>query len=83
MGGISGLLETARRALLAQQFGISVTGHNIANANTTGYSRQRADFVTTPAASTAYGLLGTGVTVASVSRLRNVFVDQQIRTSNS
>ena len=82
MGGISGLLETARRALLAQQFGISVTGHNIANANTTGYSRQRANLVATDPARTNYGMLGTGVTVASVSRMRNTFVEQQIRTSN-
>jgi flagellar hook-associated protein 1 len=83
MGGISGLLETGRRALMTQQFGISVTGHNIANANTAGYSRQRADLVATQPAKTSYGLLGTGVTIAGVSRLRNEFVDQQLRTSQS
>jgi flagellar hook-associated protein 1 FlgK len=83
MGGISGLLETARRALLAQQFGISVTGHNIANASTAGYSRQRADLVATTPEDTAFGLLGTGVTVASVTRLHDEFIGQQIRTSNS
>jgi len=82
MGGISQLLETARRALLAQQYGISVTGHNIANASTPGYSRQRADFTATPPAQSSLGLLGTGVTVDSVSRLRNRFIDQQIRSSN-
>ena len=82
MGGISQLLETARRAMLAQQFGVSVTAHNIANASTPGYSRQRADFATTPAAQSSFGLLGSGVTVDSVSRLRNRFIDQQIRSSN-
>jgi flagellar hook-associated protein 1 len=83
MGGISQLLETARRALVTQQFGISVTGHNIANANTAGYSRQRADLVAATPSQTTFGLLGTGVTIASVSRLRNAFVDQQLRTSQS
>jgi flagellar hook-associated protein 1 len=83
MGGISGLLETARRALLAQQFGISVTGHNIANAGTTGYSRQRANLVATDATRTVYGMLGTGVTIESISRMRNTFVDQQIRTTSA
>jgi flagellar hook-associated protein 1 len=82
MGGISQLLETARRALLAQQYGVSVTGHNIANASTPGYSRQRADFTATPPSQSSHGLLGTGVTVESVSRLRNRFIDQQIRSSN-
>ncbi len=83
MSGISQVLETARRALLAQQYGMSVTGHNIANASTPGYSRQRADFVTTSPTQTQSGLLGTGVMVQSVSRLRNQFVDQQIRSSSS
>ena len=36
MSGISHLLETARRALLSQQYGMAVTGHNIANASTPG-----------------------------------------------
>jgi flagellar hook-associated protein 1 len=83
MGGISQLLETGRRALSTQQFGISVTGHNIANVNTEGYSRQRADLVATPPSRTAFGLLGTGVTIAGVSRLRNEFVDLQLRASQS
>jgi flagellar hook-associated protein 1 FlgK len=83
MSGISQLLETARRALITQQFGIAVTGHNIANAGTAGYSRQRADLVATPPSQTYNGLLGTGVTVEGVTRLRNSFIDQQIRSSNN
>jgi flagellar hook-associated protein 1 FlgK len=82
MGGISQILETARRALITQQFGISVTGHNIANASTPGYSRQRADLIASSPSQTANGLLGTGVTIQGVSRLRNHFIDQQIRSSN-
>ena len=36
-------LQTALRGLLAEQEAINTTGHNIANANTPGYSRQTAD----------------------------------------
>jgi flagellar hook-associated protein 1 FlgK len=82
MSGISQLLETARRALLAQQYGMAVTGHNIANASTPGYSRQRAEFSTTSPISTSAGFLGTGVVVENVTRMRNRFIDQQIRSSN-
>ena len=44
MSGISFVLNLARGALSAQQQGIAVTAHNIANVNTPGYTRQRANF---------------------------------------
>lgn len=81
MAGISQLLETARRALLAQQTGLGVTGHNIANASTPGYSRQRVDLVTTPAIRDAAGYLGTGAMASGVTRMRNRFIDQQLRAT--
>ena len=40
MSGITTLLNIAKGALAAQQYGLNVTGHNIANVNTPGYSRQ-------------------------------------------
>jgi flagellar hook-associated protein 1 FlgK len=79
--GISQLLETARRAMMTQQLGMSVTGHNIANANTPGFSRQRAEVVTTPPVLGLAGLMGTGVTVQGVVRLRDRFLDTQIRSA--
>jgi flagellar hook-associated protein 1 len=82
MSGISQILEIARRALLAQQYQMNVTGHNIANASTPGYSRQRANLVTTSPTESGGGLLGTGVIVQSVDRLRNRFIDTQIRSSS-
>jgi flagellar hook-associated protein 1 FlgK len=82
MSGISQVLEIARRALLAQQYQMNVTGHNIANASTPGYSRQRAHIVTTSPTESGGGMLGTGVIVQSVDRLRNRFIDTQIRASN-
>jgi flagellar hook-associated protein 1 FlgK len=85
MSGLSQLLETARRALLAQQMGMAVTGHNIANASTPGYSRQRLDLLPSPAirAGASPATIGTGVLVDSVGRLRNRFIDQQMRSSNN
>jgi flagellar hook-associated protein 1 FlgK len=80
-------LETALRGILAQQRGLDVTSHNIANANTTGYTRQRAELVATPAFTypsvsrpPQAGQIGTGVEVAEYVRIRDDFVDLQLRT---
>ena len=63
-------LETAKRALFANQAALNTTGHNIANSSTPGYSRQRANFETTASLeypgltrSVEAGQLGTGVVV--------------------
>ncbi len=83
-------LEMARQALFAQQSALYTTGHNISNANTDGYSRQRVNFETTspfPAASRNRpeipGQMGTGVKIGTVQRLRDRFLDMQFRAENS
>ena len=81
MSGLAQLLNTARSALLAQQYGMSVTSHNIANAGTVGYSRQRALMVTNTPVRTSAGLIGTGVLMLGVTRIRDQFLDQQLRGS--
>ncbi|HZQ82092.1 MAG TPA: flagellar hook-associated protein FlgK [Gaiellaceae bacterium] len=73
-------LETTLRGLLAQQQEIDVTGHNIANADTPGYSRETANLVaSTPQPVVPSGLLGTGVTVQGYQRVRDNFIDIQLR----
>lgn len=80
-------LQTSLRGLLAQQQAIDVTGHNIANANTAGYSRQEAVLEPTapyliPANSINNGhgaQLGSGVDVAAIRRVRDQFLDLQYR----
>lgn len=79
-------LETSRRGLFTQQSALYTTGHNISNANTTGYSRQRVNMQATtgfPTAglnsSTFGGHLGTGVEAGSVQRIRDSFIDNQYR----
>jgi flagellar hook-associated protein 1 len=83
-------LETARRGMFTQQSALQTTGHNIANANTPGYSRQRVNFVQTeayPAASMNRpqipGQMGTGVKAGSVQRVREGFLDTQFRGENN
>jgi flagellar hook-associated protein 1 FlgK len=73
-------LTTALSALYAQRRGLDVTGHNIANANTEGYSRQRVDLVANggPMAAAIYSRwngVGQGVDVAGVERLRDAFLE--------
>ena len=84
-------LQTALRGLEANQVGIDTTGHNIANANTPGYTRQSAVLtespsLTIPAFSNVTGAgvqLGQGVDVSQISRIRDQFIDIQYRAQNT
>ncbi|ADL51445.1 flagellar hook-associated protein FlgK [Clostridium cellulovorans] len=90
MPSILSTLNTANKGINAQQTAISTTSHNIANANTEGYSRQRVNLVTSrPFSSPSFnsaagpGQIGTGVDVASIERIRNTFLDYQVRQEKS
>ncbi|MBU9711765.1 flagellar hook-associated protein FlgK [Evansella tamaricis] len=83
-------LETFRRAINTQQTAIQTTGHNIANANTPGYSRQRVNLTPTEAfPSPAFnkpmipGQIGSGVQAGEVQRIRQAFLDTQYRGENN
>lgn len=83
-------LELARLGLWAQQRALDVTGHNIANANTPGYSRQVARLAPMPAYAppsltmpAEAGQVGTGVQVADIQRVRDLFLDRQARDLQS
>lgn len=83
------LMETAKRSLFAQQSALQTTGHNIANANTEGYSRQRVNMVATRPLeapglmrSNIPGQIGTGVEFDSITRIREQFLDDQFRNEN-
>jgi flagellar hook-associated protein 1 len=79
MPGLIQGLETARRALLAQQAALNVTGNNVANASTPGYTRQKAILEPTPSERTPDGIIGTGVQMTGVQRARDIFLDVQVR----
>lgn len=88
MSGFWGL-EIGKSGLFAQQTALQVTGHNVANANTPGYSRQVGAMVTNRpwyspnlTGSTQVGQMGTGAKIESINRIRDQFVDDQIRQEN-
>ncbi|UFT98549.1 flagellar hook-associated protein FlgK [Radiobacillus kanasensis] len=82
-------LEVAKRALFAQQAALYTTSHNIANANTDGYTRQRVNFdqVSTLSGSRSNALfesqIGSGVEAGSIERVRDKFLDLQYRGETS
>lgn len=76
-------LTMARKALQAQQVAIQTTGHNIANANTPGFTRQRVSLTpAVPFPLVAVGSLGTGVNVADITRIRDLLLDSQFRDAH-
>ncbi|NEU30260.1 flagellar hook-associated protein FlgK [bacterium LRH843] len=83
-------LETARRGMMTQQYALHTVGHNISNANTPGYTRQRVNFTQTepyPGAGMNKpripGHLGTGVKAGSIQRVRDQFLDIQYRNETN
>ncbi len=83
-------LEVARTGLAVSQKGLDVTGHNIANVNTEGYTRQRL----VKTAYEPYGAvtqfkpvdfasIGSGVTIKVLDQIRSSFYDRQYRTEQT
>jgi len=73
--GISGLL--------AYQRSLATAGHNITNANTEGYSRQRVELGTRPPEFSGSGYIGSGVNIESVRRVYDSFLTSQVRNSTA
>jgi flagellar hook-associated protein 1 FlgK len=76
-------MSSGLSGLLAFQRALDTTAHNIANANTEGYSRQRVEFVTMPASPFSNGWIGKGVEVSTVRRMVDDFLVSQTRGSSS
>ncbi|BDG61744.1 flagellar hook-associated protein FlgK [Caldinitratiruptor microaerophilus] len=76
-------IEIGLGGLRANQRALEITGHNIANVHTEGYSRQSPVFETTPAldypVASEPGQIGTGVHIARTNRYREMFLDLQYR----
>jgi flagellar hook-associated protein 1 FlgK len=86
MSGLFSTFNIAKSGMSVQQKAIDVTSHNISNANTAGYSRQRANIETTRPQSLGgmeAGQLGTGAQVSTVERIRDTFLDYQVRNETS
>lgn len=69
------LLSTGMSGLLASQIGLSTIGHNVANVNTDGYSRQVVQFSARPAQGMGSFYIGTGVNTVAVQRAYSQYLN--------
>lgn len=79
----SPLLSIGTRAMFANYAALQTIGHNIANANTVGYSRQQVELATAQGQFTGAGFFGKGVDVAAVTRAHNAFLTREAATAAS
>jgi flagellar hook-associated protein 1 FlgK len=80
--GILTTLSIAAQSLKNQQIGIQTTGHNLANAATPGFSRQRVEIVTEHPAFEGGLLLGQGADVGGIQRVVDRFLEAELLTVN-
>lgn len=73
--GISGLLAFQRM--------LATSSHNITNANTEGYSRQRVELGTRNPLFSAPGYMGSGVQVESVRRIHDAYLTTQLQVTTA
>lgn len=84
MSGLFNTLNVANKGLMTSQTALHTVGHNISNANTNGYSRQRVELQADLAFKyAAVGQLGSGVKMESIIRISNKFVARQLRQETS
>jgi len=80
---LSNILNIGRTGLQASKKSLEVTGHNISNDNTDGYSRQKVN-QTTNVPITKDGLIaGTGTRIKSITRVHDQFVEKRLRDSTA
>lgn len=89
MGSSFGGLSIGVSAIMAQQRALDVTGHNISNVNTPGYSRQSVIHSSTLPTTVGRGRdnrlmqAGTGVSVQEIKQYRDEFLDRKLRKENN
>jgi flagellar hook-associated protein 1 FlgK len=76
---LSSILSIARSGLSAQQRVLDTIAHNIANADTEGYTRQQTTLQAGVPLLTPHGAIGTGVVAEAAKRLRDGFLDTSYR----
>lgn len=77
------LLGNSISGLLAAQRNLSTTGHNISNANTEGYSRQRVEQGTRPPQGFGDGFVGQGTQINGIRRVYDEFLGEQLRNATA
>jgi len=79
----TGIFSIGITGMNAAQLGLLTTEHNITNASTPGYNRQRTIQATTIPLATGSGFLGQGTRVDTISRIYNNFLQEQINRSQT
>jgi flagellar hook-associated protein 1 FlgK len=77
------LLNLGKTGLFAAQAGLATTGHNIANANVPGYSRQQVVQSAAKAQNIGSGFIGSGTEVSAIKRYSDNFLNSQVRTAQA
>jgi len=83
MAGIGLVLNTAKDALLTQQYAMDVVSHNVANVSTEGYSRQTAIIEANMPAPYGGFIFGRGVGLQEIQRQTDAFVETRLRERES
>ncbi len=85
MSGLFSTLRTSNKGLQVNQTALQTVSHNVSNSGTKGYSVQRVRIVASPPLSNGAGVgqIGTGAEVANITRIRDSFLDYQIRKEQS
>jgi flagellar hook-associated protein 1 FlgK len=73
----------ASRSLQTQMTAVEVAGQNLANVNTTGYSRQRVEIQTSTDLATGVGQEGTGASAVAIQQIVNSMLNSQIQSQQS
>jgi flagellar hook-associated protein 1 FlgK len=79
----SSIFNIGISGLQAAQAGLVTTGHNIANANTPGYTRQEVDFTNSTPQATGSGFYGSGVSIVTVRRLYSQFLNTEVLSAGT
>ncbi|MDH4084078.1 MAG: flagellar hook-associated protein FlgK [Nitrospira sp.] len=80
--GLNALLDVAKTALFTAQQALTVTGHNIGNVNTPGFSRQQVILTEERPVDGSPGQAGTGVKIAEIRRAVDVFLNRELAQSH-
>jgi flagellar hook-associated protein 1 FlgK len=81
--GLFSVLGIGTRGLTAAQLGMEVSGQNIANADVEGYSRKRINATAAYRKDNEFGQMGFGVEVVNIVRIRDIYIDEQVRRQTS
>jgi flagellar hook-associated protein 1 FlgK len=83
MPSLGSILSIAASGLRTQQRAMEVTSHNLANVNTEGYARQRAELSALTPLRTPEGNFGTGVGIADVTRVADRYAESGLRSETA